>query len=137
MANSLVGSLQRLLRRSLDGLGFGWLDVWIVIGKLYISFPFSERKKNQFNKIQQCTPRNYLRNLIKSTRKQIVFTIFRLIWIQTDVRLDPNQSENGKYNLISGWYNKIREAKLKKNNQRLLDRFLFIQAFQIFKNIYL
>ena len=29
------------------------------------------------------------------------------------------------------------EAKLKKNNQRLLDRFLFIQAFHIFINIYL
>ena len=27
------------------------------------------------------------RNLIKSNRNQIVFTIFRLIWIQTDVRL--------------------------------------------------
>jgi len=26
----------------------------------------------------------------------------RLIWNQTDVRLVPNQSENGKYNLISG-----------------------------------
>ena len=42
------------------------------------------------------------RNLIESTRNQIVFTILKLIWIQTDVRLDPNQSENGKYNLISG-----------------------------------
>ena len=38
----------------------------------------------------------YFRNCIKSTRNQIVFTIFRSIWIQTDaVRLDPNQSENG------------------------------------------
>ena len=35
----------------------------------------------------------------QSTRNQIVFTIFRLIWNQTDVRLDPNQSEKGKYNL--------------------------------------
>ena len=41
------------------------------------------------------------RNLIKSTRNQIVFTILRLIWNRTDVRLDPNQLENGKYNLIS------------------------------------
>ena len=41
------------------------------------------------------------RNLIKSTPNQIVFTIFRLIWIQTDcARLDPNRSENGQYNLI-------------------------------------
>ena len=35
------------------------------------------------------------RNIIKSTRNQIVFTIFRLIWYQTYVRLVPNQSENG------------------------------------------
>ena len=40
------------------------------------------------------------RNLIKSTRNQIVFTIFRLIWNQKDVRLVPNKLENSKYNLI-------------------------------------
>ena len=47
------------------------------------------------------------RNLMKSTWNQILLTIFRLIWIKTDVRLVPNQSENGKYNLISSWFNKI------------------------------
>ena len=40
-------------------------------------------------------------SLIISTWNQIVFTIFWLIWIQTDVRLHLNQSENGKCNLIS------------------------------------
>ena len=54
----------------------------------------------------------YFRNLIESTRNQIVFTIFRLIWIQMDVRLVPNQSENRKYNLISGWFNDISEIFL-------------------------
>ena len=54
----------------------------------------------------------HFQNLIKSTRNQIVFTIFRLIWIQTEDRLDPNQSENGKYNLISGWFNKISKIFL-------------------------
>ena len=44
---------------------------------------------------------NYFRNLVKPTRNQIVFTIFRLTLNQTDVRLVPKQSENGKYNLIS------------------------------------
>ena len=29
-------------------------------------------------------------NLINSNQNQILFTIFRLIWNQTDVRLDPN-----------------------------------------------
>ena len=47
-------------------------------------------------------------NLIESTWNQIVFTIFRLIWIQANVRLDPNQSKNGNYNLISGCFNKIQ-----------------------------
>ena len=32
---------------------------------------------------------------------QIVFTIMRLIWHQTDFRLVLNQSDNGKYNPIS------------------------------------
>ena len=35
-------------------------------------------------------------NLFKSNRNQIVLTIFRLISIQMDVRLDPNQSVHGK-----------------------------------------
>ena len=46
--------------------------------------------------------KKYFRNLIKSTRYQIVFTIFLLSWNQTYARLVPNQLENGKYNLISG-----------------------------------
>ena len=46
-------------------------------------------------------------NLSISTRIRLYFPFFRLIWIQTDVRLDPNQSENGKHNLISGWFNQI------------------------------
>ena len=50
-----------------------------------------------------CTQRNF----VESTPNQIVFSIFRLILIQTDVRLVPNQSESGKYNLILGRFNKI------------------------------
>ena len=42
----------------------------------------------------------YFRNIIKSTRGQIVFTIFRLLWNQTDIRLVPTHSEYGKYYLI-------------------------------------
>ena len=60
------------------------------------------------------------RNLIKSNRNQIAFTIFRLIWNQTDIRLDPNKSENGKYNLFSGWFNKISE--------------IFVWVKELFKN---
>ena len=51
----------------------------------------------------------YFRNLIKSNQNQIVFTIFRLIWNQTDFRLVPNQSENSKYSRISLWFNEISE----------------------------
>ena len=48
------------------------------------------------------TQGNFFLNLVESTRNQIVFTMHQLIWNQTEVRLDPNQSENGKYNLILG-----------------------------------
>ena len=48
------------------------------------------------------------RNIIKSNTNQIVFTIFGLIGLQTDsVLLDPNQSQNAKYNLICVWFNAI------------------------------
>jgi len=53
---------------------------------------------------------NSFRNLIKSSRIQIVFTIFQLIWNQTDVRLVPNRSANGKYNRISVWFNTCFET---------------------------
>ena len=58
---------------------------------------------NHKKKIRVHTEKSF-RNLIKSNQIQIVFTIVRLIWRnQTDVRLVPqNQSEDGKYNLISG-----------------------------------
>ena len=52
------------------------------------------------------------RNLIKSNQNQIVFAILRLIWIQTDVRLDPNQPENGKYNPITVRIKKISKSLL-------------------------
>ena len=51
------------------------------------------------------------RNIKKSNRNQIVITIFRLNWNQTDFHLDLNRSENGEYNLISGWFNKISKEK--------------------------
>ena len=56
------------------------------------------------------THRIFFQNLIKSTRNQIVFSTFRLIWIQTDVSLDPNQSENAEHNLILGWFNKTSKT---------------------------
>ena len=51
----------------------------------------------------------YFRNPIKSTRNQILFTIFRLIWNQTDVHLVPNHSENGKCNLIPVYLTRFRK----------------------------
>ena len=52
------------------------------------------------------------RSGVQLSEGQKIFIIFWLIWNQTDVRLDPNQSKNGKYNLISGWFNKISETFL-------------------------
>ena len=80
----------------------------------------NEKKANKnFEKISQCmakaaaiVPRivkslKYFWNFFKSTQIYIIFILFRLIWIQMKVYLDPNQSENGKYNLISIWFNAI------------------------------
>ena len=44
----------------------------------------------------------YFRNLIESYGNQSVFTIFRLIWNQSEVCLVSNQLGNCKCNLISG-----------------------------------
>ena len=52
------------------------------------------------------------RNFINSNRNQIVFTMHRLIWNLTEVRLVPNQSRKGKYNLISVWFDKISKIFL-------------------------
>ena len=54
----------------------------------------------------------YSLNLVESTRNRIVFTIFRFILNWTDVCLDLNKPENGKYNLISGWFSKTSEKFL-------------------------
>ena len=73
----------------------------------------SNNKKKSNQKIFPAHTQKYFSNLIKSTRNHNVFTIFRLIWNTNGrVRLVPNQSENGKYNLISGWCNKISKSFL-------------------------
>ena len=57
-------------------------------------------------------PNEMIRNLVKLNRKQIVFTILRVFWNQMDVRLVINQLENGKYSLISVWFDKISKRFL-------------------------
>ena len=82
-----------------------------------------QKKCQSFQHIEK-----YFRNIIKSNRNQIVFTIFQLTWRQSDVRLVPNQSENGNYNLILGSFNKISKKILyvyKKNYLRILRSDLF------------
>ena len=64
--------------------------------KNWKSLPESEQQS------RQTTHRIFFsRNLNKSNRNQIVFSIFRFIWNQTGIRLFPNQSEKDKYKLIS------------------------------------
>ena len=60
------------------------------------------------------THRKIFQNLIlKQTEiNQIIFSIFWFIWNQMDVRVVPNQSENGKYNLISVCFDKISKIFL-------------------------
>ena len=55
----------------------------------------SSMQRRDYISALPCAEKSF-RNRIESNRNQIVFTIFRLIWNQTDVRLVPNQSENGK-----------------------------------------
>ena len=59
----------------------------------------------------------------ESNWNQIVFTIFRLIWNQTDVHLDPNRSENGKYNLIPGNSTKMRSRFFSVFSETLLTQY--------------
>ena len=66
-----------------------------------------EIKKNK--KILFDAHREIFFESVESTRNQIVFSIFPLIW---NYQSDPNQSENGKHNMISGWFNKIRKRYL-------------------------
>ena len=69
-----------------------------------VAFPYSIRAVSFTWSIQT---ENFFQNLIKSNRNKIVFTIFQLTLNQTDVRLVPNESESGNYNLISVWFYKI------------------------------
>ena len=71
-----------------------------------------------WKKIQKSLTEKSFRNLIKSTRNQIVYTIFSLKKIPID--LEPDEcpfgfksiSENNLYNLISGSFNKISKIFL-------------------------
>ena len=79
----------------------------IKMGFLFPSITNSSPGRAPFIHVPQNTGREIFSNCIESNRDQIVFTIFRLIWNQINVCLDPNQSQNGKYNLISGGFIKI------------------------------
>ena len=78
-----------------------WYTYFVIIKKLKYTQTHTEKS---------------FRNCIKSNWNQIGFTIIRLIWNQTDVRLVSNQSENGKYNQISGCFNKIWKRFLRVQN---------------------
>ena len=55
----------------------------------------------------QLTEKSSLK-LVSPNQVQFVFTLFRLIWNQTELRLVPIQSENGKYKLNLDYINKIQ-----------------------------
>ena len=62
------------------------------------------------------------RSYINSERKNVWITShLRLIWNQTDVQLIPNESENGRYNLISVWINTISKRFLCALDFRLIN----------------
>ena len=100
---------------SQESFRFYWLKTWRLMSFIFIGLKSwclmsFIGLKTSFMSSDAYTEKSF-RNLVKSTRNQILFTIFRLIWNKTGVHLDPYQSENGKYNLISVWFNKIYWAK--------------------------
>ena len=75
------------------------IQIWIKIQKNSppeIRDLHSKDSELHWEKFWNVHTEKYFLNLIKSSRNQIAFTIFRFIWNQTDVRLVPEQSENGK-----------------------------------------
>ena len=120
---------ERYIHRTLFSILYNQTEI-----RLYLLFQISQKMVNtiwfpfgliSFWKCFSCVFKNtretdlccytrakYFQNLIKPNVNQIVFAIFRLILNQTDVRLVPNQLENGKYNLISLWLNKISKRFL-------------------------
>ena len=93
-----------------------WLFVQRKLCSSYISWMLVRNKWRFFHILwvvsRQKKPPSF-RNPIKSNQNQIVFTIFWLIWNQTDVPLVLSQSENGKYNPISGWFDNISKRFLR------------------------
>ena len=73
------------------------LDIYAVL------FKFDKKKFHVH------TEKSFL-NLVEYNRNQILFSILRFIWSQMEICLVPNQSENGKYNLILVWFNKIEKS---------------------------
>ena len=72
----------------------------IVLRKIKNIFLITYPGYQDFNKVSivQYTQRKLFEILLKQTEIRLYqFIIFRLIWNQTDVRLVPNQSENGVY----------------------------------------
>ena len=102
---AIRGVWLRVLLKPLDIIAPWWLR-WSLIEPSRCRESSVWRLKSDGWRILSHTEKSF-RNLIKPTRNQIVFTMHRLIWNQRDIRLVPNQSENGKYNLISSWFNKI------------------------------
>ena len=76
-------------------------------------------------------------NLVNSYPNQVVVTIFRLIWIQTGVCLDANQSENGNYNLISVRINKIPKSFLSVYAAVMNHKFAVFFAYILLKILHL
>ena len=56
----------------------------------------SQKRRLQFPQWAGAMREKYFWNPVNPNRNQIVFTIFRLIWNQMDVSLDPKQLENGR-----------------------------------------
>ena len=95
-----------------------WPLILVKLPEIRLSLPFSDWFETKRTSIWF-----QIHLVIKSNRNHIVFTIFRLIWNQTDVHFGSHGKYNlcmvntiylvhGKYNLISVWMNKFPKSFL-------------------------
>ena len=82
-----------------------WLELQWLIWTCFIFLLF-------WNECLPVHAEKYFPNLIKSNRNLIKFSILRMMWIHTEVRLILNQPENPRYHYILVCFNRIQKRFL-------------------------
>ena len=94
--------------------------------------PASKSCRYWFQSLDEYTQRNLFEILLNQPEIGLYLSFSGWFWIQTDIRLDPNQLENGKYNLTSVWFNKI--SKIFLCVYKFIISLTVVQKFAIWRN---